>query len=280
MLRQILSFVITWYNLPFTVMFALGILLATLQLSGAATDEETEGDLQQEAGLDQDAGHDIDGDADADLDHDVDGGDADAGDLDHEVGHDVDGDLDHELGHDVDHSAGEHDADHEAAAGAGFSILALLGAGKAPLLVVLLMLFEAIALLGWLLNAVAVTLAGHYPSPAILVVLPVALLGGGAVTARTARLIGGTLPPISTTASRAQSLVGLRGTVISPYVDEQYGMIHLRDAGGTLITVFAVVAGEAPIRRGEAVILLGYDAGQRRYRAGRPRQPATLLAGR
>lgn len=34
MLRDLLTFVFAWYNLPFTVLFGMGILLASLQLIG------------------------------------------------------------------------------------------------------------------------------------------------------------------------------------------------------------------------------------------------------
>jgi hypothetical protein len=82
-------------------------------------------------------------------------------------------------------------------------------------------------------------------------------------------LIGRALPPVSTTATRAQALVGRPGTVISPFVDGRYGMVHLRDDGGTLISLFAITEDEAPIARGQSVILLSYDAAQRRYLVAR-----------
>jgi hypothetical protein len=53
--------------------------------------------------------------------------------------------------------------------------------------------------------------------------------------------------------------------VISPFVDDRYGMVHLRDDGGTLISVFATTEDEQPIARGDSVILLSYDIAQRRY---------------
>ena len=38
-----------------------------------------------------------------------------------------------------------------------------------------------------------------------------------------------------------------------------------RNAGGTLISVFAVIDDGKPIRRGPAVVLVDYEATQRRY---------------
>ena len=214
MLRDLLTFVFAWYNLPFTVLFGMGILLASLQLIGLGGGDDAHGD----------ADHDADFDHGVDFDHQVA--------LDHDAGLDHDVHLDHDA--DLDHAAdGGHAAEHESGAGASgsFSLLAFLGAGKAPLLVVLLILFESVALLGWLLNGLLAGAIGVYPGPALFAVLPTALVIGSLVTARMARWVGHALPPISTTASRAQTLVGTHGTVISPFVDEQYGMVHLRDAG-------------------------------------------------
>jgi hypothetical protein len=85
------------------------------------------------------------------------------------------------------------------------------------------------------------------------------------LTSRITRFIGRALPPVSTTATRAQAFVGKPGTVTSPFVDDRYGMVHLRDDGGTLISIFATTEDEKPIARGEEVILLSYDAARRRY---------------
>jgi hypothetical protein len=93
----------------------------------------------------------------------------------------------------------------------------------------------------------------------------VSLVIGSLITSRITRLIGRALPPLSTTATRAQALVGRPGTVISPFVDGRYGMVHLRDDGGTLISLFAITEDEQPIARGTPVILLSYNAAQRLY---------------
>lgn len=263
-MNQILSFVLAWYNLPFTFLILLGLLLVGLQLIGLGGGDDSDHDLDHDADLDHDLdlSHDVDLHHEIDLGHDVD--------LHHEVdlGHDLDHDAD--LSHDVDHAAdADHSVEHEAGAGgpSGMALLAYLGVGKAPLMVVLLILFDAIGLLGWLLNGLAASLFGRYVGIIFAGVFPLALIAGGMITSRLARLFGQLLPPISTTATRAQAFVGQRGTVISPFVDETYGMVHLRDAGGTLITVFAVAhpSIEDPIRRGEEVLLLSYDPDRKRY---------------
>jgi membrane protein implicated in regulation of membrane protease activity len=234
MLNNVWSFISAWYNLPFTALLALCIVLAGLQLIG----------------LGGEADHDADADAGADLDHDVD--------LDH------DADLDHSVDHDIDHDV-DHDADHDADGGGALAVLAYIGMGKAPLAVVLLILFSSVGILGWVLNSVVSGLLGAYPGIAFAGVLPVSLIGGGMLSSRVSRLIGRALPPVSTTAMRAQALVGRRGTVISPYVDAKYGLVHLRDQGGTLISVFAINPSDLVIKRGNEVVLVSYDAVKRHY---------------
>src|SRR5512143_4130162 len=110
MFESFLRFLIAWYNLPFTLMLGLGVVLAGLQLFGLSHDGDTDAD----AHVDADA--DVDADVHMDLDHEVDLH------LDHDLDHDVDHDLDHDLDHDVD-----HDVSHDSFS--GFSLLAFIGIG-------------------------------------------------------------------------------------------------------------------------------------------------------
>jgi membrane protein implicated in regulation of membrane protease activity len=248
MFESLLTFLIAWYNLPFTLMLGLGVLLAGLQLFGLSHDGDTDADAHVDADSDVDVHVDVDHDVDLHLDHD----------LDHDIDHDIDHDLDHDIDHDVD-----HDVSHDSFS--GFSLLAFIGIGKAPLMVVILIVLMTTGLLGWFLNGLAVGILGFFPALLLLATFLVSVVAGSLVTSRVTRFIGRTLPPVSTTAMRAQALVGRPGTVISPFVDHRYGMVHLRDDGGTLISLFAVTEDEQPIPRGESVILLSYDATQRLY---------------
>lgn len=226
MFQDFLGFLFAWYNLPYAVFLGLGLLIAVLQLFGLS--------------------HDGDADADADAEVDL------------EADTDLDSDLDQDVGADA--------ADHEVVgAWSGFSWLAFIGIGKTPLMVVLLILFMSIGMLGWFLNGVILGLFGFFPSLLILFSGLISLVAGAFITSRVTRFIGRALPPVSSTATRAQALVGMHGTVISPFVDGRYGMIHLRDEGSTLISLFATSEDEKPIPRGESVILLSYDPAHRRY---------------
>lgn len=230
MFQNILTFLFEWYNLPFTAFLGLGIFMAALQLFGLSQDHDS----------------DVDADVDTDLD------------LDHDL--DVDHDLD--LDHDVDVHA-DHDVD--AGGGSGFAWLAFIGFGKTPVMVVLLLLFFSIGLLGWVLNLMVTSVFGFFSGLMLLLTGALSVVAGVFITSRVTRVLGRMLPPISSTATKAQAMVGMQAVVISPFVDKQYGMIHLRDTGGTLISLFAVCEDEKPITRGETVLLLSYDAATRRY---------------
>ena len=238
------TFLIAWYNLPFTLMLGLGVLLAGLQLLGLSHDGDTDADPDVDA--------DVDADADADMDIAV------HHDLDHDLDHDINHHIDHDLDHDVDHNMSRDSL-------SGFSLLAFIGIGKAPLMVVILIVLMTTGLLGWILNGLVMGILGVFPGLLLLVTLLGSLVAGSLVTSRLTRFIGRALPPVSTTATRAESLVGRPGTVISPFVDGRYGMVHLRDDGSTLISLFAITEDEQPIARGASVILLSYDAAERRY---------------
>jgi membrane protein implicated in regulation of membrane protease activity len=114
-------------------------------------------------------------------------------------------------------------------------------------------------------NGIAQGILGFFPGILLLATSLGSLFVGAVVTSRVTRLIGRALPPVSTTATRALGLVGRPGKVTSPFVDDRYGMVHLRDDGGTLISVFVTTEDKEPIARGDEVILLSYDTAQRRY---------------
>lgn len=251
MLSETWIFITAWYNLPFSILLFLCVLLTGLQLFGLGGEQDSDADLDTD--LDADADMDADFDADADLDADM---DADA-DLDTDADADMDGDTDL-----------DHDGDLHLPHGDGLSalsIFAFIGVGKAPLFVVLIVLFGAMGILGWVFNNLVETLFNSYP---VLAIVPVGLfsfLGSGLISSRITRFIGRMLPPVSTTATRAEALVGRRGTVLSPSIDKTYGLVRLRDQGGTSINVFAIVDDEEAIDRDSEVLLVDYDPINKRY---------------
>jgi membrane protein implicated in regulation of membrane protease activity len=138
--------------------------------------------------------------------------------------------------------------------------LRFLGVGQAPLTMVLLVLLGGFGGLGWIVNASVMGVVPVYPGWALAVVLLLDLLIAAWFTSRVAGFIGRAVPAFSSTATSVKRLVSRRGHVVSPQVDEKYGQVKVRDPGGTLITVFAVVdPGKPPIPRDTEVILVEYD---------------------
>jgi membrane protein implicated in regulation of membrane protease activity len=183
------------------------------------------------------------------------GGDADA---------DVDADVDVDADADAD-ADGDDGGDGGNGAAPAFNLFSFVGFGKAPLLIVLMILFGSIAVSGLVLNWIAFRIFGAYTGVSFVVVLAVALVLGAVTGAAATQIIRTILPPLTTTASRAQELVGQRGTVISPFVDERYGQVRLRNPGGVMISIFAVTRSATPIKRGEEVLLESYDPAKRLY---------------
>jgi hypothetical protein len=224
MFTELWAFAFAWYNVPFTFLLGLCLLVASFQLIGLGVDHD----------------HDFDADAEADLEADADT-DADGG---------ADSDAEHDLAHET-----------EAGGVSPLAVLAYVGFGKAPLLVVLLLLCSTIGLAGWGLNGLVHGLGVW----ANLLVMPVAVVAGAVSSARLARWLGRALPSVTSTATRAAELVGVPGRVTSPQVNQQFGQVHVRAADGTLLNIFAITDSPVPIQRGERVVLVAYDRPSRRY---------------
>lgn len=174
-------------------------------------------------------------------------------DLDHDA--DADGDLDHDA-----------DADGHGFFGSFTTLTDFLGVGRVPLTLLLLIFSASFGLVGWLLNMAWLEVAGLPASPLLLIVWPVAFALSLLLTSRLGRGIARLLPPLTTTATSKEELVGRVARVISPQVDDSYGQVRLRDAAGTLITVFAVTLRDtSPIARDTEVVLLEFDSQRRRY---------------
>ena len=255
MLTETLTFITAWYNLPFSILLFICLILTALQLVGRGGEHDADADA------DMDADADLDGDIDADADADI---DADA----HFDAHfDADADADTDLDSDTD---ADHDTDLDDHGGlSALGILAFLGVGKAPLFVVLIILFGTMGVVGWLLNSLIQGAFVPYPSLAFIPVLLTAFFGGSLISSRLARLIGRALPPVVTTATSMKDLVGRPGVVLSRQLDSKYGMVQVKDRAGLSLNVFAIVQDEDPIPQDSPIVLVAYDEQEKRYTATR-----------
>jgi membrane protein implicated in regulation of membrane protease activity len=187
------------------------------------------------------------------------------GDSDADV--DVDADVDADADVDVDaHPVGLAEAAH-----GGAGLLAALGIGRVPLLIVLMALLGSLGATGLLVNSVLSAADGD-PGALFLPVLIGALLLALPLT----RLLSGALArltPRSSTAVSFDQLVGRAGVVVSASISPSYGRVSVRDAHGTLHTVFAVLERGEPLPERSEVALLAYDPAQRRFLVRALRRP-------
>lgn len=181
-------------------------------------------------------------------------GDADA---DVDTGVDVDTDLDADIDPDID-----VDADAEADAGSG--ALALLGVGQIPLMLILMVFLGCFGAIGLLANTIVAGLAGGYPGWALLAVLLLSALLALPLTGALGRQVA-RVAARSTTAVTSAQLVGRVGQVVSAGVSRSYGRVQVRDAHGSLHTVFAVADSDEPVPERSDVALVAYDDRERRY---------------
>lgn len=151
---------------------------------------------------------------------------------------------------------GKHDSAHDHSVAS--SLARLLGAGRAPLIMVV----EAFCL-GWGFAGFWTNeLLLHTPNPHFLAVIPslgVATVGG-LITARIAGVVVSRLFPTDETfAVSRNALFGVVGTVTFP-VSETAGRIHVYDEFGSLHDeVCRVAEGHPTIERGRQAIVLDMD---------------------
>ena len=220
-------------NLPYWILLGAGLVLfsTTIALGGG----EDEGDL----GGDADAGN---GDIGADFDLDV----------------DVDADVD------FDGDAGDADGDGSEEAGSGTSfgaLLAALGVGKAPLLILLAVDFSLWGFLGWVANVTVASALGRMPTAFLglgggvfLGSLVIALFLGSNI----ARAIGSVMKSFGED-SRADRLIGCIGTVSSAQMSkDRIAQVDVIDPADNRVTVSARLpdwARETPRRGSEVTII-------------------------
>lgn len=176
------------------------------------------------------------------------------------------GDADADTGVDADADAGvdvDVDADADAPTG-GAGALALLGVGQLPLMLILMVFLGCFGALGLLANTLVVGVTGGYPGWALFAVLLLSAAAALPLTGALGRQVA-RVAARSTTAVTSAQLVGRVGQVVSAGVSRSYGRVQVRDAHGSLHTVFAVADTDEPLPERSDVALVAYDDRERRY---------------
>ncbi|MGB0383386.1 MAG: hypothetical protein ACPGWR_01060 [Ardenticatenaceae bacterium] len=231
-LSELWSFIWTWYNLPFTLSIIFSLFLSALQFTGLL------GDVV-----------DFDGDVDVDFDADV----------------DVDADLD--LDGDMDADAVPELVEGVGGSGGGLrALFDLLGIGRVPLMLLLLLFSATFGLLGWVLSNLWLTTVGSEQWFFFVGLWIVTFVISAVISGRLGGVIAKLVPSISTTAKSNEQLVGKVAKVISPRVNERYGQVRVYDAAGTSLTLFAVIPkNNTPIPRDTEVVLADFDPERKVY---------------
>ena len=230
-----LSQLIAWWNLPFTLPFALAIVYLVLTASGLV-------DLGS-----SDAGDAADTDSAADVSSDISDADADT-------------------------APDKADAP-EPSGGPAARALGLLGVGRVPLAIVIQVFLLVWGFSGWAATTILQPLL-HEPLlffwPALLIAAVCAVFA----TATLARPLARWLPSTESHAATKHDLTGRIGTVVLP-VGTAAGTVHVRDDRGNLHQIACHVesaphngvsgSGAPTIPKGAEVIVVSYDEATGRY---------------
>ena len=224
------SSLLAWGNVPFTIALGVAVLFATLQMSGLlgllAGDADGDGDADADVDADVDAHVEVDAHADVDADADADA--------------DADGDADAEHG------------------GFGRAVLASVGAGRVPLIVLFETFTLSFAFTGIAINTFSLARLGGVPPVSLAWTLPIAILAGYLATRFLGSWLAGILADKAQEATSRAELVGLAGVVISSRVSKEFGEVRLRDKTGHVVRVVCRAHG-ADIAEGREVVVVNED---------------------
>lgn len=229
-----LDWVLGWWNLIYVIPFGMALLYLTAYVASGWTF----GDVDLDANINADVDVDVDVEADLDLD-----GEGELG-LAHEHGL-------HTPGRDID-------ADTDVSgSGAIMTVLSWAGVGRAPLSILLMVLFLCFGAAGFCANEVFRGLVD--PPWLVLVSLPIAGSVGFALTAMLARAMARWMPMSETSARPKRALVGCRATTVFA-VDADRGVAAVRAADGDRYQVACrMMPGREPVAAETEVVLVRYD---------------------
>jgi hypothetical protein len=170
------------------------------------------------------------------------------------------GDLDFDADVDLDADA-DLDADGDGDAEGDAGVLAVLGVGRVPLMVVLTTLFTSFGVVGLSLNRLLTCLLPQ--TLASLAALALSAFISVRLTGRVARLIARLLPSVESYASQPEALIGCSGHASLP-IDTKFGRASVLDDGGTRHELRCRTT-SAPITGGTELVVTDYDASSRLY---------------
>ncbi len=168
----------------------------------------------------------------------------------------VDADADAEADLDVEADAEGPEADAEHGSHVGTGVMELVGFGKVPLSILLMV---STLLFGGLGLCTTIAFATLLPQAVLraLVALGVASFGTFILTGAVARFLSRLLPTTETYATTHWELLGTSGTAELD-IDPRFGLANVRDTTGSLIKI-RCCSYDAKIPKGTEVLVTDYD---------------------
>lgn len=166
------------------------------------------------------------------------------------------------------------DVDVDVDVGTDFSAfdraLGFINVGKVPLVIVIstFLLFWGVS--GFMTNGIIRSALDGFPSPFIMASCGVALVVGIMATKFLSGLIARFFPSIETYSSNKESLQGLVARVVSGEINAKSGRAKVVDPYGNVLTVFCRISeGKEAPKRGDEIVLIDYDASDKRFEVTR-----------
>lgn len=227
-----MDFLLAWHNLIFFLPILVGLVAASALALGFGG-EAGEGDAD---GVDT-------GDVEIDTSIDMDADSAEHMEL-------SDGSSDHESDGHIDHNAFQQ-------------ALSLLGVGKVPLSIVIMLMGLSFGITGIILNALSGTLTRGYTVTSALISMIAAFVTMIVITGGTARAVAKIIPSFETRVASRTDLIGRSATLVLP-ANTQTGFAHVRDEFGRLHEVRCRTTG-GEISEGSEVFIFDYDTDESMY---------------
>jgi len=235
------EYLFAWQNLIFFIPLVIGVLL----VFGAAL-----GFGMTEIGGDMD--HDLDHDIDCNVDHDV----------------DLDVDANHDLEHDVTHGHGETFLS---------TAMSVLGIGRVPLTILIMLALLIFGGLGVMSNMVLEPLIS-LPIIYGLVSLGIAFFGMLFLTGQAARLLARIMPTNESYNVTARDFIGVSGRAVTSVSAASQGTAQIRDHEGNVHNVQCVTDDGIEIAAHDDIVVMDYD-NSRRMAHVLPRSEALVRLG-
>jgi membrane protein implicated in regulation of membrane protease activity len=138
--------------------------------------------------------------------------------------------------------------------------MSFFGVGRVPFMVVWVTFFIFAGFAGLTWNRIMAT-GGGYPAWAFFAALGIALVFGAIGVRLFSRLAARFVDVGGRGSARKHELCGKVGVVASATVDDKFGEIRVRDDRGNEMLVHGRLSvGEAPLKRGDKLVLVDFDA--------------------